>query len=220
MDLSVISTNPNLQADVAPDAKGLIKKYQENIYLSYTKWKKRYKEIEHARRYSLGRINKTSQVITSAQVLQESGRIVKGNIIHATLQGLLPHIYAKNPEIKIRPVEYVEPTGQEYRMSNLFAETLEMVLADAYKKAELKKVAKQIIRSCMTSKIGILKVTYQRDYYKDPLVSRQFNDAQESIAKIQADIISLQETGTYEGDKDEILEELKQTIMGQFQQVH
>ena len=42
MDLSVIGNNPNLQADVAPEAKGLIKKYQENIYLSYTKWKKRY----------------------------------------------------------------------------------------------------------------------------------------------------------------------------------
>ncbi len=143
MDLNVISTNPNLQADVAPDAKGLIKKYQENIYLSYTKWKRRYKEIEHSRRYSLGRINKTSQVITNTQVLQESGRIVKGNVIHATLQGLLPHIYAKNPEIQIRPVEYVEPAGQEYRMSDLFAQTLEMVLADAYKRAELKKVAKQ-----------------------------------------------------------------------------
>ena len=219
MDLSVIGNNPDLQADVAPEAKGLIKKYQENIYLSYTKWKKRYREIEHARRYSLGRINKTSQVITNSQLLQESGRIVKGNIIHATLQGLLPHIYAKNPEIKIRPVEYVEPTGQEYRMSNLFAETLEMVLAESYKRAELKKVAKQIIRSCMTSKIGILKVTYQRDYYKDPLVSRQFNDAQESLAKIQADIISLQETGTYEGDKDEIVEELEQTIMGLQNQV-
>ena len=219
MDLSVIGNNPDLQADVAPEAKGLIKKYQENIYLSYTKWKKRYREIEHARRYSLGRINKTSQVITNSQLLQESGRIVKGNIIHATLQGLLPHIYAKNPEIKIRPVEYVEPTGQEYRMSNLFAETLEMVLAESYKRAELKKVAKQIIRSCMTSKIGILKVTYQRDYYKDPLVSRQFNDAQESLAKIQADIISLQETGTYEGDKDEIVEELEQTMMGLQNQV-
>ena len=65
MDLSVIGNNPDLQADVAPEAKGLIKKYQENIYLSYTKWKKRYREIEHARRYSLGRINKTSQVITN-----------------------------------------------------------------------------------------------------------------------------------------------------------
>ena len=59
MDLNVIATNPDLQADIASDSKGLIKKYQENIYLSYTKWKKRYKEIEHARRYALGRINRT-----------------------------------------------------------------------------------------------------------------------------------------------------------------
>ena len=214
MDLNVLGTNPDLQADISPDAKGLIKKYQENIYLSYTKWKKRYREIEHARRYALGRINRTSQVMTSEQILQDSGRVVKGNVIHATLQGLLPHIYAKNPEIQIRPVEYVEPTGQEYRMSDLFAQTLEMILKESFKKADLKKAAKQIIRSCMTSKIGILKVTYQRDYYKDPLVSRQFNDAQESLAKIGSDIVALQAEGTYEGEKDEIQEELKQTIQG------
>ena len=214
MDLNVIATNPDLQADVAPEAKGLIKKFQENVYLSYTKWKKRYKEIEHARRYSLGRINRTSQVVTSGQALQESGRTVKGNVIHATLQGLLPHIYAKNPEIQIRPVEFVEPGGQEYRMSDLFAQTLEKVLEESFTKADLKKAAKQVIRSCMTSKIGILKVTYQRDYYTDPLVSRQFNDAQESLAKIQSNVVSLLEEGNYDGDQDEIVEELQRTLEG------
>ena len=45
----------------------------------------------------------------------------------------------------------------------------------------------------MTSNIGILKVTYQRDYYTDPLVSRQFNDAQDSLARIQTDIRELTE---------------------------
>ena len=148
------------------------------------------------------------------QVLQESGRIVKGNVIHATLQGLLPHIYAKNPEIKIRPLEYVDPTGQDYRMSDLFSQTLQMVLNESFVKADLKRVAKQVLRSCMTSKIGIVKVTYQRDYYRDPLVSRQFNDAQESLAKIKTDIAMLMDEGNYDGDKDEIIEELEQTIMG------
>ena len=214
MDLSVLTSNPDLSAEVAPDSEGLIKKYQENIYLSYTKWKKRYKEIEHARRYSLGRINKTTQAMVGEQLLRESGRIVKGNVIHATLQGLLPHIYAKNPEIKIRPLEYVEPTGQDYRMSDLFAQTLQMVLNESFVKADLKRIAKQVLRSCMTSKIGIVKVTYQRDYYKDPLVSRQFNDAQESLAKIKTDIAMLMDEGNYDGDKDEIIEELQQTIMG------
>ena len=214
MDLNVLTSNPNLSADVAPDSKGLIKKYQENIYLSYTKWKKRYKEIEHARRYALGRINKTTQSMVSEQLLQESGRIVKGNVIHATLQGLLPHIYAKNPEIQIRPVEYVDPGGQDYRMAELFASTLQLVLKESYKKADLKRIAKQVLRSCMTSKIGIVKITYQRDYYQDPLVSRQFEDAQESLAKIQSDILTLQDNDNYNGDKDEIVEELEQTIMG------
>ncbi|SVB46939.1 uncharacterized protein METZ01_LOCUS199793, partial [marine metagenome] len=127
---------------------------------------------------------------------------------------MLPHIYAKNPEIQIRPVEFVEPGGQEYRMSDLFAQTLEKVLEESFTKADLKKAAKQVIRSCMTSKIGILKVTYQRDYYTDPLVSRQFNDAQESLAKIQSNVMSLLDEGNYDGDQDEIIEELQRTVAG------
>ena len=214
MALDVISSNPDLSANIAPDSEGLIKRFQENVYLSYTKWKRRYKEIDHARRYALGRINRTTQAMVGGQALQESGRLIKGNVIHATLQGLVPHIYAKNPEIQIKPVEYVDPSGQDYRMAELFAGTLQMVLKESFKKADLKKVAKQVLRSCMTSKIGIVKVTYQRDYYQDPLVSRQFEDAQESLAKIEADIVALQEENEYYGEKDEIIEELQQTIKG------
>ena len=214
MALDVISSNPDLSANIAPDSEGLIKRFQENVYLSYTKWKRRYKEIDHSRRYALGRINRTTQAMVGGQALQESGRLIKGNVIHATLQGLVPHIYAKNPEIQIKPVEYVDPSGQDYRMAELFAGTLQMVLKESFKKADLKKVAKQVLRSCMTSKIGIVKVTYQRDYYQDPLVSRQFEDAQESLAKIEADIVALQEENEYYGEKDEIIEELQQTIKG------
>ena len=62
MALDVISSNPDLSANIAPDSEGLIKRFQENVYLSYTKWKRRYKEIDHARRYALGRINRTTRL--------------------------------------------------------------------------------------------------------------------------------------------------------------
>jgi len=57
-------------------------------------------------------------------------------------------------------------------------------------------------------------VTYQRDYYTDPLVSREFNDAQDSLARIQSDVKALMEGGTYSGDKDELIEEIKDTMAG------
>ena len=64
----------------------------------------------------------------------------------------------------------------------------------------------------MTSKIGIVKVTYQRDYYTDPLVSRQFNDAQDSLAMIRSDIEQLQSNNEYTGEKDQLIEEVQNTI--------
>ena len=91
-NLEVIATDPSLSTPVAGDAKGLIRRYQQNLELSYRKWKNRYKEIEHARRYALGKLNNTTQAMTAEQVSTQAGRPVKGNMIHATLQGLLPYI--------------------------------------------------------------------------------------------------------------------------------
>ena len=94
-DLTLNNINPNTDAGIPADAKGLIRKYQKNVELSYQKWKARYKEIESARKYSLGRTNSRTQGMTIEQAFGQSGRLIKGNIIHATLQGLLPHIYSK-----------------------------------------------------------------------------------------------------------------------------
>ena len=218
-DLSLSNINPNTNVGIPADAKGLIKKYQQNVELSYQKWKARYKEIESARRYSLGRLNDRTMGMSTEQVFSQSKRLIKGNIIHATLQGLLPHIYSKNPEIKVRPGLNVDPQGSQYRVADLFSNTLEIILNESLRKSKLKKIAKQVLRSCMTSKIGIVKVTYQRDYYKDPLVSREFNDAQDSLAKIQDDIRQLQANDGYFGEKDELVEEIKMTINALSQRV-
>ena len=200
--------------NIPTDSKGLIRKFQKNVELSYTKWKGYYRQIDFARKYALGRLNSRSNIMTSSQAVQEGGRLIKGNLIHATLQGLLPHIYAQNPEIKIRPMKVVEPEGYDYRPYDLFAQTAELVLNNCLEKAHLKRIAKQILRSCMTSKIGIVKVTYQRDYYTDPLVSRQLKDAQDSLARMQDDIIRLQSEDNYSGDKDELVEEITNIIGG------
>jgi len=215
-DLGILSVNVESGiGDRTPsDAIGMLKKCQKNINLSYKKWKKYYKEIEHNRVYALGKLNARSITMVPSQNMQEGGRSIKGNIIHATLQGLLPHIYAKNPEIRIRPNKYVDASSSQYRVADLFSTTLETVLNESLKKADLKKIAKQVIRSCMTSKIGVVKVTYQRDYYKDPLVSRQFNDAQDSLARIQSDVKELMDNQSYGGEKEELIEEIKETMAG------
>ena len=96
-NLNILSDDPSLTSGISPGAKGLLKKFQQNVDMSYKKWKTKYKEIEHARKYALGRMNERTQIMTETQALYEGNRLVKGNIIHATLQGLIPYIYAKNP---------------------------------------------------------------------------------------------------------------------------
>jgi len=71
----------------------------------------------------------------------------------------------------------------------------------------------------MVGKIGIVKVTYQRDYFTDPLVSRQYNDAQDSLARIQSDIIALQENNQDSSEKEALVEEIQNTMVALGQQV-
>lgn len=203
--------------EISTSSKGLIKEFQNNIALSYRKWKRRYREIEHSRRYALGKTTWRSQTITPGQANQEAGKIIKSNIIHATLQNMLPLIYAKNPEIAVKPNQHIDPSGYDYRTADLFSETLELVLNSCLKKAELKRVAKQVLRSCMVSKIGILKITYQRDYIKDPLVSRQLHDAQESLAALietirQEDSVDQQDADALIQKQNMIVESLEQQV--------
>ena len=61
-DLGILSVNVESGiGDRTPsDAIGMLKKCQKNINLSYKKWKKYYKEIEHSRVYALGKLNARS----------------------------------------------------------------------------------------------------------------------------------------------------------------
>ena len=65
--------------EISTGSKGLIKEFQNNIALSYRKWKRRYREIEHSRRYALGKTTWRSQTITPGQANQEAGKIIKSN---------------------------------------------------------------------------------------------------------------------------------------------
>ena len=69
----------------------------------------------------------------------------------------------------------------------------------------------------MVSKIGILKITYQRDYIKDPLVSRQLHDAQESLAALietirQEDNVDKEDAEALIQRQNMIVESLEQQV--------
>ena len=88
---------------------------------------------------------------------------LRTNLIQSTISGLLPGIYARNPEIAVQ---------QLHRGRNLkvFCKTLEKVTNRYLENANLKKRAKATIVSALTCSFGALKVVYQQDIKRDPLI--------------------------------------------------
>lgn len=153
-------------------------------------WKERFDELRKGRGYLRGEVGEG----------RENEDLVRANLIHSTIQTLMPLVYARNPEVSVSPSESVTP-GQ-YAAIKKFARTMEIVLNRGFKDARLKDAMKQAVRSAFGSRLGWVKVTYQRDWGKDPHIMQRIEDAQDNIARIDAlvsDLEEQEETGNVDG---------------------
>ncbi|HVC17699.1 MAG TPA: hypothetical protein VNE18_10400 [Rhodanobacter sp.] len=113
-----------------------------------------------------------------------SGYSVKTNLIKSTMATLVPHIYARDPEVNIRPAEAVEP--QRYEVFKKLARTAEIVVQHEFLDGHLKPQAKRMVRSQLTTGIGWLKVGVQTALGPDPIVAHDIEDARQQMAHIEA----------------------------------
>jgi hypothetical protein len=112
-------------------------------------------------------------------------KLVRSNMIHATIAAMMPALYAKNPDIGVTPTDSV-PKAQMGNMKR-FAETAEKVVHKMLvEEGRLKKRSKANIRSACTTAIGVLKMTYQKEYRGDPLIIHRIEDTQDQLAKVEA----------------------------------
>jgi len=142
--------------------------------------------------------------------LDEKEALVKTNLVYSTMASALPLIYAKNPEIAITPTEAVHPA--QYPVIKIFAKTLELVVNRMLKDAKLKKRAKATLRSAMTTKIGWVKIIYQRELGQDPIIVNRINDVQDNIQRIEhlmQRCEDKQEHQSQEADKGELHQQIK-----------
>jgi hypothetical protein len=131
----------------------------------------------------------------------ESGT-TRTNMIYATQATLLPHIYAKNPEISVAPSEAV--SEGEYEQIKRFCATAQVMLNRLFvEEARLKKRSKSNVRSTMTTSIGWLKLTYQESLSGDPIILRRHNDLQDNLQRIE----HLAMTTKVEDDRTKLLEQ-------------
>lgn len=122
--------------------------------------------------------------------------LVDTNLIAAILEVLAAFLYAKNPDVSIRPSASANRAMlQQYRA---VGETLEIMNSRMLKDARLKPVAKRWVRGAMTVGVAWIKVAMQTRNERDPLTEKQINDLQNNLTRMQALQAKLQD-----GDKDE-----------------
>lgn len=142
---------------------------------------------------------------------------VRVNIIHASIGALLPHIYARNPEIASTVADGVDPL--ELRAVKSFAKTLGVVVNHQLERGGLKAVAKRCIRGAMVSKLNWAKVTYQRDFRIDPVIRNRMNDAQDNVRRINRLLYGMQADDATRSEQLALRDELQNTLAALEQQL-
>lgn len=126
----------------------------------------------------------------------------RANLIQGTITTLLPTVYARNPEIEVRPTH-----GDQ---GKLLAHTLETVLNRLLTDADLKVRAKAAVRAALTTSIGCLKVCWQESE-PAPVAVQRIQDSRDNIDHVAGLTSRLQDAGL-SSDSDAIHEELSETV--------
>jgi hypothetical protein len=143
------------------------------------------------------------------------------NILGAFIDILQAFLYAKDPDVSVRPAARVSPTPEEQAAfamvggdksqlnAQKFSETAQIVISQQWRKAKLKRTMKRMLRASLSVSTGWFKaLMYSPEM--NPLLEKELSDLQDNLKKIQALQADLVET-TQE-DIDEKRTELESQI--------
>jgi len=179
------------------EMRALVSSWQEKIKSS--------KDAEHIVKYHKSIKTNRRRVAGIKEGKLDGDEKVRTNLIFSTMRSQLARVYAQNPELSIRPSKAVNQ--KQYALWKRFGQTAEIVVNRQLVDAKLKKRGKASVRASLTSKIGWLKVIYQRDIETDSIIVTRINDTQENIRKIEATLCECklqEETEFYEAKKAEL----------------
>jgi hypothetical protein len=203
-DTAAAMPQPEARPREKPETDPLARKWGERISAARKHWDKFHARVRHNRKTVAG-FDWTKK--------PDSGDFyrLRANLIHGAIASMLPQIYARNPEISAVPVRKDDAL-------KLFCETLEKVTNRELEQANLKQRAKSSVRAALTCSIGIVKVMYQRDYKRDPIIQSRIQDTQDNIATVEGLLADLEDPNQ-RGDQEAKLAELRQTMAVLEQQV-
>lgn len=114
-----------------------------------------------------------------------NAKLTRTNLVFATIAALMPHLYAKDPDIGVTP----SPACPNDKLPAVkkFCTTAEAVLSQMFiKEAKLKRRMKANMRAAMTTSYGVVKMIYQKSLHGDPLVIRRIQDTQDNLARVES----------------------------------
>lgn len=144
----------------------------------------RLRWIEGSRRHwkSFHNSITSSRKLAAGTATDRDGESQKINVAMATLSALMPHIYAKDPEIVGTPKLSVD--AGRLKLVRRFGQVSAGIINHMYDENKLKIHAKRCLRSALSAKVGWIKQLWQRDYQTDPLTNSRIEDAQNEKASI------------------------------------
>lgn len=128
----------------------------------------------------------------------EAQWLVTTNLIETTMTSLVPELYARNPDVSIRPNESISP--ETYGNQSKFAKTCEIIVSKQFRKGKLKPAMKRGVRSTLTVSVGWVKAAMSQNPRTDPVLQRRANDLQENIAQYERHTASAEQESTSETD--------------------
>lgn len=114
----------------------------------------------------------------------ETEWLVDTNLIGAILEVLAAFLYARNPDVSVRPSPSVNRKMlKEFRA---LGETLEVMVSRLLRDAGLKRIGKRWVRGAMTVGIAWIKAGMQTRAKRDPLFGQELNDLQQNLERLVA----------------------------------
>lgn len=105
------------------------------------------------------------------------------NLIGSFIDILVAFLYARNPDVSARAAAQVGGVTKE---NQAFAETATIIVSNLWRKARIKRAARQQVRSALTVGVGWLKVIMNNETRQDPQVQAQLNDIAENLEDLRA----------------------------------
>ncbi len=164
------------QAEIAAAAEAARRQEAEDEAL-LTRWTKR---LTHARQH-----DEQARKTYAEDRKYAAGKtdwLVDTNIIGSILEVLTAFIYAKDPDVSVRPSSSVG--SSRLPQMTMVAKTIEIVLSRQLKQARLKSQAKRWLRSAMTVGVGWLKAGMATTMKPDPVMEREINSLQANLAAL------------------------------------